>query len=175
MITATASPHGRRRSGCEGQPLWFEDEDGDGYGDIYSDSLACFQPSGFVSDSTDCDDDDKIYPGATEECNDIDDNCNGVVDEGCVWINEAETVFRIEARPSLFKERFWLNVSDAPVGKLEVYVHDAHGRLLESHWLGQCFDGGLWLGEKFIPGVHFVTVKAPGINPQTIRVVKAGE
>lgn len=159
-----------------GQPLWFEDEDGDGYGDMYSDSLACFQPSGFVSDSTDCDDDDdKIHPGATEECNGIDDNCNGVVDEGCVWVNEAETDFRIEARPSLFKERFWLNISDAPVGKLEVYVHDAHGRLLESLRLGPGFDGGLWLGEKFIPGIHFVTVKATGINPQTIRVVKARE
>jgi len=34
--------------------------------------------------SSDCDDTNaSVYPGASETCNAIDDNCDGVVDEGC--------------------------------------------------------------------------------------------
>ncbi len=41
---------------------WYLDNDGDSFGDATLDSLACFQPIGYVADSTDCDDND---PGAT--------------------------------------------------------------------------------------------------------------
>jgi len=38
---------------------------------------------GYTSSQGDCDDSDaSINPGATETCNDLDDNCNGVIDEG---------------------------------------------------------------------------------------------
>ena len=61
---------------------WFADDDGDGYGDSASTTLACAQPSGFGTDATDCDDTDSaVHPGATELCNSIDDNCDGTVDE----------------------------------------------------------------------------------------------
>ncbi len=62
---------------------YYPDGDLDGYGDPAAPSVACDQPSGYVLDNTDCDDtNEKAYPGNTETCDLIDNNCNGVVDEG---------------------------------------------------------------------------------------------
>ncbi len=61
---------------------WYLDSDSDGYGDATSTDIACDQPTGFVSDQTDCDDDDAAqHPGAPEYCNAEDDDCDGDVDE----------------------------------------------------------------------------------------------
>ncbi len=60
---------------------WYADADGDGYGTTNYTTAACDQPSGYVADSTDCNDiDGAVNPGAAEVCNDIDDNCDGAID-----------------------------------------------------------------------------------------------
>jgi large repetitive protein len=62
---------------------WYLDADGDGFGSTWTAS-ACAAPKGSVSPAGDCDDDAATtFPGATEACNGVDDNCNGLVDEGC--------------------------------------------------------------------------------------------
>ena len=61
---------------------WYDDSDSDGYGDASASSSACDQPTGTVSDATDCDDSDAdTYPGADEYCDGHDDDCDGDVDE----------------------------------------------------------------------------------------------
>ncbi|MFT4974490.1 MAG: hypothetical protein ACI8S6_000373 [Myxococcota bacterium] len=61
---------------------FYGDGDGDGYGDIDDTLESCAQPSGYVSDDTDCDDGDSaVRPSATEVCNDIDDDCDGDIDD----------------------------------------------------------------------------------------------
>ena len=65
---------------------YYADTDGDGYGDLSNDSLACNLPIGYVTDSTDCDDTNNlIYPTAEDICNAMDDNCNGLLDEDALF------------------------------------------------------------------------------------------
>ena len=65
--------------------LWFEDADADGYGNTFVTLEACEQPSGWVADDTDCDDeDDSVYPGADELCDELDNDCDSEWDEDAV-------------------------------------------------------------------------------------------
>ncbi|MBL7942693.1 MAG: hypothetical protein JNM00_07995, partial [Flavobacteriales bacterium] len=69
---------------CNTPTIWYDDDDGDGYGDPGAYVLALDAPAGFVSDNTDCDDNNAgVNPGSAEvACNGIDDNCDGSIDEG---------------------------------------------------------------------------------------------
>lgn len=76
---------------CDGEvdedlPLYtyYRDADMDGFGNDIHDTLTCYEnaPLGFVANNEDCNDtDDSIHPDATEICDDIDNNCNGQIDE----------------------------------------------------------------------------------------------
>jgi hypothetical protein len=62
---------------------FFQDLDGDLFGNALITTQACSAPQGYVSDNTDCNDNNTaIHPNAAEKCNNIDDNCNGLTDEG---------------------------------------------------------------------------------------------
>ena len=71
----------------EGTKLTFyKDNDGDGIGSVTS-AQACKAPTGYVAESGDCNDYNKlIFPGAKEACNDIDDDCDGVLDNGVATV-----------------------------------------------------------------------------------------
>ncbi len=72
---------------------YYRDRDGDTFGDPSMSQVACDgRPAGFVTNNTDCDDragpGPLRYPGATEVCDGLDNDCDGDLDEndcaGCV-------------------------------------------------------------------------------------------
>jgi hypothetical protein len=75
---------------CNGQidedlPIstYCQDDDGDGHG-VQGEATVqgCGPTRGFGLCDNDCEDEDEaIYPGAQELCNDVDDNCDGRIDE----------------------------------------------------------------------------------------------
>lgn len=67
---------------CQTESIYYYDSDNDGYGDNTITIKAVSPPQGYVSDDTDCDDNNAaISPIAIESCDGIDNNCNSQVDE----------------------------------------------------------------------------------------------
>jgi subtilase family serine protease len=62
---------------------WYQDADSDGFGNLNVKIMATTQPAGYVNNALDCNDASAaISPAAAEICgNNIDDNCNGQIDE----------------------------------------------------------------------------------------------
>jgi len=82
---------------CDGETdeglitTYYLDMDGDGYGNSMGSFDTCLLMTGMVEDNTDCDDDNpEVNPGASETCNNRDDNCNGEIDEGVMTIFYAD-------------------------------------------------------------------------------------
>jgi hypothetical protein len=75
---------------CDGQidedgllGTFYRDADGDGFGNLNVSVQACPAPPGYVANYLDCNDNNPhISQAATETCNFLDDDCDGLIDEG---------------------------------------------------------------------------------------------
>ena len=77
-------------------PTWYSDSDSDGYGTSTSSLVECGQPSGYVSDDTDCDDTDgSIRPDAEEVCDGVDNDCDSTTDidaiDASTWYSDSDS------------------------------------------------------------------------------------
>ncbi len=116
---------------------FYPDNDDDGAGDGTGAPIeACDTPPGYARSGTDCDDERRaIRPSATEMCNGIDDDCDGVVDDSCRVGTTIED-----------HQAFWLDVNNAAMpgvldldgrsdlmlfgaGEVYVYSHPVSGTL----------------------------------------------
>jgi hypothetical protein len=67
--------------------VYYQDADGDGFGSAVMtfDTCASNPPAGFVANDVDCDDTNaSVHPGAMEVLDSLDNDCNGLVDDGIV-------------------------------------------------------------------------------------------
>ncbi len=77
---------------CE-SATFFLDADGDGFGD--PDSASCEAQAASVTNGDDCDDAvAAVHPGATEACDLIDNNCDGVLDDADPNVSGGALYFR---------------------------------------------------------------------------------
>lgn len=80
---------------------YYLDADGDTYGNNAIDSVHCAIPVGYVSDNSDCNDNDNtIYPGAPELPDGLDNNCNDEIDEGVVSVSAIDNGFTFLVYPN---------------------------------------------------------------------------
>ncbi len=83
--------------------IYYIDADGDGFGSTATTNFCSMPSTGYSSNNTDCNDAvATIYPGASELCNTVDDNCNGFVDEGCPSTIPGEEPFNALLAPSTY-------------------------------------------------------------------------
>ena len=89
---------GTNAFGCQGSDTlvvttlanenFYFDADGDGFGDLNALTITCVQPLGYVTNATDCNDANfSVNESASEVCNNSDENCNGLIDEGLLFSN----------------------------------------------------------------------------------------
>lgn len=128
---------------------YYLDQDGDGVGVQSSSIAACSAPSGYVSQSGDCDDENaSVSPKTAEVANLADDNCDGSVDEGVYFMSCQDLLM---ANPQAASGPYSLDVDGAgPLPPRTAYCD-------------MQTDGGGWtlcasLGhQKYGDGLHYTT------------------
>ena len=112
--------------GAANQVQYFEDADNDGQGDALGVATsACTPPTGFVTNSDDCNDlEATIYQGAPEICDGLDNDCDTSIDDGVLGIGPqcaAAACLEIkQASPTAADGSYWID-PDGDTTAVEVY------------------------------------------------------
>lgn len=182
--TTTTTKNGTTTTTC---PTWYRDSDGDGFGNAGDSTTSCAPLPGYVRNKLDCDDNDPyIHPRAKEECNGIDDNCNGKIDEGHstprMEIIPRSCVFRVNKGETKCRELKMLKIRERDTSTLSwqvekdcawLTVEPASGNLsAKKDSLSVCVDTtGLEVGERYACRLNVRDTSNPCADAVGIRIV----
>ncbi len=138
---------------------YYQDLDGDGYGNTTEKLNVCTQPRGYVTNRGDCDDNDNtVYPGAPELCDGKDNDCNGKVDEKCASIS-INDVALVEGNSGSKTMNFTILLSPASLERVTVNFSTENATATAADYIA----------------VSGIVVFAPGVRKQTIQVIINGD
>lgn len=114
---------------------YYEDFDGDSYGNPNKSIKDCTLPKGYTENNLDCNDKDStIYPGATEIPNDgIDQDCDGK--DLIITGIKSNSTHNIKIYPNPSKGLLWLETNDIEKDDYQIIVTDISGRIIQSFHL----------------------------------------
>jgi N-acetylneuraminic acid mutarotase len=120
----------------------YADFDEDGYGNIYDQYITpnCEITDGYVADNTDCNDANAtINPGGIEILNELDDNCNGIIDDITCISPDSLQVVNISTESAKLKWNsvavaisYKLRYKEAATGSWINLAPQAHSKLIEN-------------------------------------------
>ncbi len=147
---------------------YYRDSDNDTYGDAMAKMDTCLisPPAGFVTDNTDCDDNNAaINPGAVEVFDSLDNDCNGLVDDGVVSVDLlAGKAWKLYPNPANEIVHLEMNVAEPLIARLV----NPEGQLMREttlHFISGTASISL---EALPPGIYFMVLSGQNGKPQML-------
>ena len=143
---------------------YYQDADKDGYGNKAVKIVSCSAPTGYVTDSTDCNDNNaNVHPNAQEiPDNLIDDNCNGQIEDSSGVITalpqspDPDSV-QVLVFPNPSKGDFTIRLSGGNLKPKSIRVIDGSGKVIEQRE-NLPSNTTLQLGRNYLPGLYYLEV-----------------